>query len=53
MCVCVCVSCSVMSDLCDPIDCSPSGSSVQGIFQANMLEWVVITSSRESSQPRD
>ena len=28
--------------LCDPIDCSPSGSSVHGIFQARVLEWVAI-----------
>ena len=37
----------------DPMDCSPSGSSVQGIFQARIQEWVAISSSRESSQPRD
>ena len=35
--------------LCDPMDCSLRGSSVHGIFQARMLEWVV----RGSSQPRD
>ena len=39
--------------LCDPMDCSPSGSSVHGIFQARILEWVAISSSRGSSQPRD
>ena len=39
--------------LCDPMDCSPPGSSVHGIFQARMLEWVAISSSRESSQHRD
>ena len=38
---------------CDPMDCSPPGSSVQGIFQARVLEWVVISFSRGSSQPRD
>ena len=32
--------------LCDPMDCSPPGSSVHGIFQARILEWVVISSSR-------
>ena len=39
--------------LCDPGDCSPPGSSVHGIFQARMLEWVAISFSRGSSQPRD
>ena len=38
---------------CDPMDCSLPGSSVHGILQARMLEWVVIPFSRESSQPRD
>ena len=28
--------------LCDPMDCSPPGSSVHGIFQARVLEWVAI-----------
>ena len=39
--------------LCDPMDCSPPGSSVHGIFPARILEWVVIFSSRRSSQPSD
>ena len=39
--------------LCDPVDCSPLGSSAQGILQPRILEWVAISSSRESSQPRD
>ena len=39
--------------LCDPIDCSPPGSSVHGILQARMLEWVAISFFRGSSQPRD
>ena len=39
--------------LCDAIDCNPLGFSVHGIFQARMLEWVAIFSSRESSQHRD
>ena len=38
--------------LCDPMDCSP-GSSVHGIPQARILEWVAIPSSRGSSRPRD
>ena len=39
--------------LCDPMDCSPPGSSVHEIFQARILEWVAISFSRGSSQPRD
>ena len=39
--------------LCDPIPCSPPGSSVLGILQARILGWVFISSSRGSSQPRD
>ena len=37
----------------DPMDCSPPGSSVHGIFQARVLEWVAISFSRGSSRPRD
>ena len=39
--------------LCDPTDYSPPGTPVQGIFQARILEWVVIPFSRGSSLPRD
>ena len=39
--------------LCNPLDCSPPGSSVYGILQARILEWVAISFSRGSSQPRD
>ena len=39
--------------LCDPMDCGPPGSSVPGILQARILEWVAIASSRGSSCPRD
>ena len=39
--------------LCDPMDCSPPGSSVHGILQARILEWVAISFSRGPSQPRD
>ena len=35
--------------LCDPMDCSLPGSSVDGILQARMLEWVAMPSSRRSS----
>ena len=38
--------------LCDPLSCSPPGSFVHGIFQARILEWVAISYSRWSSQPR-
>ena len=38
--------------LCDHRDCNPPGSSVHGIFQARILGWGAISSSRGSSQPR-
>ena len=38
--------------LCDPMDCSPPGSSVYGISQARILKWVAISYSRGSSRPR-
>ena len=62
VCVCVCVwerererervaqSCLT---LCNPMDYSPGGSSVHGILQARILEWVAIPFSRGSSRPRD
>ena len=39
--------------LCDSIQCSPTGSSVHGISQARILEWVLISFSRGPSWPRD
>ena len=39
--------------LCNSMDCSPPGFSVPGIFQARIPEWVAISYSRESPQPRD
>ena len=53
VCVCVCVrsvaqSCST---LCNPMDYSPPGSSVHGIFQARILEWVAISSFRDLPNP--
>ena len=39
--------------LCEPMDCSPPGSSFHGISQAGILEWVAMSFSRGSSQPRD
>ena len=38
--------------LCDPMDCSLSGSSIHGIFQTRVLEWIAISFSRGSSRPR-
>ena len=38
--------------LCDPMNCSPPGSSLHEILQARILEWVAMPSSRGSSQPR-
>ena len=39
--------------LCNPVDCSLPGSSIHGILQARILEWVAISFSRGSSRPRD
>ena len=39
--------------LCDPVDCSPPGSSVHGILQAIILEWVAMPFSRGSSWPQE
>ena len=39
--------------LCNPIDCSQPGSSVPGILQTRILEWVAMPTSRGSSPPRD
>ena len=39
--------------LCNPLDCSPLGSSVHGILQARILEWVAMPSPRGSFRPRD
>ena len=46
---CVCVA----QQLCDAMDCSPPGSSVQGILQARVLQWVAISFSKGSSRLRD
>ena len=50
--MCVCSVVKSYPTLCDPMDCSLPGSSVYGISQARILEWVAISSSRESSQSR-
>ena len=51
--MCVCLVTELCLILCDPRDCSPPSSSVHGIFQSRMLEWVAISFSRGFSQPRD
>ena len=53
--ICVCMSsCSFLFEThCDPMNCSPPGSSVHGIFQARIVGWVAISYSKGSSQPRD
>ena len=52
MCVCVLNRFSRVW-LCDPMNCSPIGTSVHGIFPSRILEWVAISSSRGSSRSRD
>ena len=52
--ICVCAkSLQLYQTLCDPMDRSPPGSSVRGILQARILEWVAMPSSRGSSRPGD
>ena len=51
MCLCICAR-SYLAP-CNPVDCSPPGSSVHGVSQARILEWVAISSSRGSSQSND
>ena len=48
-----CLVAKMCPNSCDPMDCSTPGSSVYGIFQARILEWVAISSSREAFPPRD
>ena len=50
---CVCVLIQSCLPLCDPMDCSPPGSSIHGILQARILEWVAIPFTKGSSQTRD
>ena len=45
--------CSLVSDFSQPHDCNLPDSSVHGILQARILEWVAFPFSRRSSQPRD
>ena len=53
VCVCVCVCAQSSPTICDPMNYSPPGSSVHGIFQARTLQQVAISHSRGSSWPRD
>ena len=48
-----CMHAQMCLTLCGFMDCSPRGSSVHGILQARILEWVAISSIRESLQPKD
>ena len=50
---CCCLVTKSCPSLCDPKDCSPLGSSVHGILQARILEWVAVHFSRGSSWPRN
>ena len=50
---CCCLVAKSRPTLCGPMDCNPPGSSVHGICQARILEWVAISFSRGSSQPKD
>ena len=47
------LNCCDVRLFCNAMDCSPSGSSVCGIFQTRTLEWVTISYSKGSSPPRD
>ena len=48
----LCLVAQLCPTLCDSLDCSPPGSSVHGIFQARILDWVAISFSRGSSWPK-
>ena len=53
ICICCCCLIAKSFQLCDPMDCSPPGSSAHAISQARTLEWIAISFSRKSSWPRD
>ena len=50
---CCCEVAQPCPTLCSPTDCSLPGSSVHGIFQTRILEWVAVSFSRGPSRPRD
>ena len=49
----MCMHAQLCSTLCEPMDCSPPISAVHGILQAGILEWIVISYFRGSSQPKN
>ena len=51
--VCICSVAQSYPTLCNPMDFSLPGSSVHGIFQARILDWIAISFSRGQSQPRE
>ena len=51
LCVCVCVVTQSCPTICDPVDCSPPGSTVYGILQARILEWAVMGDDGKSIIP--
>ena len=50
---CCCLVAKSCPTVCNPMDCSPPGSSIHGISQTRILEWIVISFSRGSFQSRD
>ena len=50
---CCCLVTKFCLTLCNLMNCNPPHSSVHGILQARILEWIVISSSKESFRPRD
>ena len=51
MCMCVCMCAQSHPTLCDPMDCSPQGSSVHVISQSRILDWVAMPFSRDLPDP--
>ena len=51
-CACVCLVTQLCLTLCNSVDCSLPGSSVHGVFQARILAWVYVSSSRASFCPK-
>ena len=51
--ICCCLVAKLCPTLFDPMDCDPPGSSVYGISEVSILEWIAISFSRASSPPRD
>ena len=49
--MCVCLVTQLCLTLCNPMDCSPPDSSVHGVLQARILEWVDVPSSRDLPDP--